>query len=237
VARRPPLLPRRLPEPPARAHQLGVQLRHPRPRRTPHRPGAGPSGSSTRSQVRWPARLWVLSVPRTASTRSVKPTSPGPCAGSAPTPSSSIDSRRRPSVTSAVRREDGVGRRRRGLDRRAEPSPRTNKPAPRSAYGVRAVEDPGNGGERHDSRAGRSERSAAEAIGYTPGDRKDGAPPAARSCGARAGSKAAVQGASRRAQRREAPSPGQPRGIRATGTVPRRSGAVRRERRATPTAR
>jgi hypothetical protein len=80
------------------------------------------------------------------------------------------------------------------------PSPRTNKTAPRSAYGVRAVEDPGNGGERDDSRAGRGERSAAEAIGHTPGDQKDG-------------------------------------DLACSGTAPPRSGAVRRERRATPTAR
>ena len=39
-----------------------------------------PRGSSTRWPVRRPARFWILSIPPTASTRSVKPTSPGPCA-------------------------------------------------------------------------------------------------------------------------------------------------------------
>ena len=81
VARRPSLLPRRLPEPSARAHQLGVQLRDTRSRRAHHQLRGATSGSSTRWPVRRPARLWILSVPPTASTRSVKPTSPGPCAG------------------------------------------------------------------------------------------------------------------------------------------------------------
>ena len=83
VARRPPLLPGRLPEPAARVHPLGVQLRDTRSRRAHHQLRGATSGSSTRWPARRPARLWILSVPSTASTRSVKPTSPGPCAGPA----------------------------------------------------------------------------------------------------------------------------------------------------------
>src|SRR3954464_6034442 len=79
VARRPSLLPRRLPEPSARAHQLDVQLRDTRSRSAHHQLRGATSGSSTRWPVRRPPRLWILSVP-SASTRSVKPTSPGPCA-------------------------------------------------------------------------------------------------------------------------------------------------------------
>src|ERR671933_700312 len=65
VARRPSLLPRRLPEPSARAHQLGVQLRDTRSRRAHHQIRGATSGSSTRWPVRRPARLWILSVPET----------------------------------------------------------------------------------------------------------------------------------------------------------------------------